>query len=129
MACPEARLRRLRLPWVSSQVEHRAQREVDAPLLLGCEVANEVTQLSVIHGPGLLDEHPRGGLPDLNLRTKGSGSSRPRRWGNEDGRKRQEGVGLHDHTEADALLLVSFALPESQTEDFTTAHAGPPSCR
>jgi hypothetical protein len=27
------------------------------------------------------------------------------------------------------LLLVSFALPESKTEDVTTAHAGPPSCR
>ena len=42
-----------------SEIKNRCQRRVDAPLLLLCEMAGDVTEAADVDSTDMLDENPR----------------------------------------------------------------------
>ena len=109
-----------------AQVEHCAQGEVHAPLLLGAEMADDIAQPGHVDRPHLLDEHRRL-LPlefDHGAERGWPGARRGR--GYEDDRARQHRVGLHHHAVPATLLLVPHAPRQSKLEDVTAAHGAAP---
>jgi len=76
--------------------------------------------------PGLFDKHPSGCGIDLDLGSEGRGLRTCRRWCKENHRAREESLGLYDHTEAWALLLMTDPFRESQGEDVTPSHGDSP---
>jgi hypothetical protein len=93
----------------SVQAQHREQGGVDLPLLLDGDSADVVAEPIDVDRADLLDKHPRTTSVDVELGTKRRRSGIGRGRCHENHRARQHRVGLDDHPQTPALLLVSDA--------------------
>jgi len=89
-------------------------------------MAGEIAQSADIDGTDLLNEHTRGGSIDFDLRPEGRWHRAGRSWRHEHDRTWEEGIGLHNDTEASPPLFVPNTLGEAQNEDVTPTHGGAP---
>ena len=89
-------------------------------------MAGEIAQPVDVDGTDLLNEHTSGGSIDLDLGPEGCRFRAGRGWRHEHDRTWEEGVGLHDDTEASPPLFVPNTLGESQSEDVTPTHGDSP---
>ena len=110
----------------SGEVEDGQQGGVDPPLFFRSETAGQVPESLKTDGSHVFDEHAGQRALDLDLGSERRrlGSGRCRR--HQHHRSGQEGVGLHDDTEAAAVLLVSYSFGKPESEDVTPAHADSP---
>jgi hypothetical protein len=93
----------------SAQAEDCEQSRINAPLLFRCQVTCEITQSAHVNGADLFHEYSCRVAPDLDFGSERRRSSALRCRCHQDHRAREEGVGLHDNSEALPLLFVAYA--------------------
>ena len=116
-------------PCRSTEAEHRHQRVIDTPKLLGAEMAGQITETLRIDSPDLLDEHA-GCLTvhiDLGAKRRGPRAPRGRRDNHHGSRKKL--LGLHHDTKPIAVLFVANTPGQLEPVDVTPEHAVSPSAQ
>ena len=106
----------------SVQAEHRQQRGVDLPLLVGADAADPLAESIRVDRAHVLNEDLGGLATDDNLGSERRRSSAGRGRREKHDRPRQQGVGLHDDAESSAPLLVPYASGEAQLIDVAALH-------
>ena len=89
-------------------------------------MAGEVAQSVHIDGTDLFDKHTSRASIDFDLRPERRRSGAGRSWRHEHDRTWEEGIGLHNDTEASPPLFVLNTLGETQNEDVTPTHGDSP---
>jgi hypothetical protein len=110
----------------SIQAENREDGSINAPLLLGAEMAGQVSKPADVDGAHLFHQDLGFDAFDLDLGSEGRSSCTHRRGCDQNHRPGEERVRLDDNAISFSKLLMPNAPGKSKTEDVTPAHAGSP---
>jgi hypothetical protein len=109
-----------------AKTEDGEESFVDAPLLLGAHVADQIAESAGVDRPDLFDEHPGCLAQQIDLWAEG-GSTGTRGCGrHEHHRPREELVGLDDYSVTATMLLMTSTAGRTKLVDITPEHACSP---
>ena len=122
-----------RVSWQTSrrsalgEVEHELKRVVDAPHLVARQMPDLVSERSGINRADHLAHHTRRLSADRYLRMKARRCRRGRCWTDDDCRKHEQIVRLHDHREAASSLGMATPARQLDCMNVTANHEAVPS--
>lgn len=99
---------------------------VDAPLVLGADMADEIAKSAGVDRSDLFDEHSGCLAEQVDLRAERGSTGTGGCGRDEHHGSRQQLVGLDDYSVAATVLLMTSATGRTKFVDVTPKHAGSP---